>query len=430
MATLAQKLPYTHAFSGGAQWGGHQRLPSDPDALDYLSRLAAVEGAVEVGIAMAVENFIKGCKADGIWDAIKASCLLCGARTLAGALVPLKNEGPELWDDPNPSFIVNSDGSAGTWDAATNTMSNAAVSTSIFRPRFDWGTALPAGNTVRITGRFSGDMSHIYRIAAGTATVAYQSDINPDGSFAATVVPTSSALYIYIDGTLGPASVTIESLSIREVIAAPTNVNNNFVEADYNRGTGLKGNGSTKYLDSGRANNADPQNDKHMACYHSAAGSPPEALIGSIIRTPALSVSQVFLSQIPSVGANINSPANKEENGSAGTGIVGAVRNAGTQTLYFAGNSYDEERESNGHHLLNTFVFARNDEGAVSFPSDATLAFYSIGEALDLALLDTRVTALVQRIQLSLSTGLDASGYDDATVAYLLAAYNNGATLA
>jgi hypothetical protein len=48
---------------------------------------------------------------------------------------------------------------------------------------------------------------------------------------------------------------------------------------------------------------------------------------------------------------------------------------------------------------------------------------------LDLALLDTRVTALVQRIQLSLSTGLDASGYDDATVAYLLAAYNNGATL-
>jgi hypothetical protein len=40
---------------------------------------------------------------------------------------------------------------------------------------------------------------------------------------------------------------------------APTN--NNFVDADYNRETGLKGNGSTKYLDSNRANNADPQDD-------------------------------------------------------------------------------------------------------------------------------------------------------------------------
>ena len=302
MATLAPKLPYTHPFAGGFPYRGSQRLPSDPDALTYLAAVAAADGApVETAVAVAVDDFFRGTKADGTFGALKASCILCGARTLAGALTPL----------------------------------------------------------------------------AGVA---------------------------------------------------PTNYN--FVDADYNRETGLVGNGSTKYLDSGRANDDDPKDDKHMACYHSAAGSPPEALIGSIIRTPALSVSQVFLAQTPSVGAGINAPANKEENGIAGTGIVGAVRNAGTQALYFAGNSYDEERASNDHHSLNAFVFARNDEGAVSFASDATLAFYSIGESLDLALLDTRVTALVQRIQLSLSTGLDASGYDDATVAYLLAAYNNGATLA
>ena len=35
-----------------------------------------------------------GCKTDGIWDAIKASCILAGARTLAGALVPLKGTAP------------------------------------------------------------------------------------------------------------------------------------------------------------------------------------------------------------------------------------------------------------------------------------------------------------------------------------------------
>jgi hypothetical protein len=34
------------------------------------------------------------CKADGTFSAIKAACLLCGARTLAGALVPLVGTAP------------------------------------------------------------------------------------------------------------------------------------------------------------------------------------------------------------------------------------------------------------------------------------------------------------------------------------------------
>jgi hypothetical protein len=55
--------------------------------------------------------------------------------------------------------------------------------------------------------------------------------------------------------------------------AAPTN--NNFVDADYNRETGLKGDGSTKYLDSNRANNADPQDDQHVCVYASALPDTP-----------------------------------------------------------------------------------------------------------------------------------------------------------
>jgi hypothetical protein len=95
MATLAPKLPYTHPFAGGYPYRGSQRLPSDPDALTYLAAVAAADGApVEVGVATAVDDFFKGCKADGIWDAIKASCILCGARTLAGALVPLAGGAP------------------------------------------------------------------------------------------------------------------------------------------------------------------------------------------------------------------------------------------------------------------------------------------------------------------------------------------------
>jgi len=44
---------------------------------------------------------------------------------------------------------------------------------------------------------------------------------------------------------------------------APTN--NNFVSGDYDRETGLVGDGATKYLDSNRASNDDPQNNAHLA---------------------------------------------------------------------------------------------------------------------------------------------------------------------
>jgi hypothetical protein len=45
--------------------------------------------------------------------------------------------------------------------------------------------------------------------------------------------------------------------------SAPTNNGFIGIGTDYVRKTGLVGNGSTKYLDSNRANNADPQNSNH-----------------------------------------------------------------------------------------------------------------------------------------------------------------------
>jgi hypothetical protein len=67
----------------------------DPDAAAYI---AAVETAdtqtLETATRYAINNFVIGCKQDGIWNAIKASCILAGARTLDGALVPLVGPAP------------------------------------------------------------------------------------------------------------------------------------------------------------------------------------------------------------------------------------------------------------------------------------------------------------------------------------------------
>ena len=67
----------------------------DADAVAYLAAVEAADGqSLESAVRTAVTAFVVGCKADGIWSAIAASCILMGARTLSGALVPLRGPAP------------------------------------------------------------------------------------------------------------------------------------------------------------------------------------------------------------------------------------------------------------------------------------------------------------------------------------------------
>jgi hypothetical protein len=73
----------------------------DPDAEAYIAAVEAADeaespgvGALETATKVAIHSFVKGCKNDGIWPAIKASCILAGARTLSGALTPLTGPTP------------------------------------------------------------------------------------------------------------------------------------------------------------------------------------------------------------------------------------------------------------------------------------------------------------------------------------------------
>ena len=71
--------------------------PMDSDAAAYITAVETADGqALEEKVKIAIDNFVLGCKADGIWSAIKASCILAGARTTNGALVPLVGTAPTL----------------------------------------------------------------------------------------------------------------------------------------------------------------------------------------------------------------------------------------------------------------------------------------------------------------------------------------------
>jgi hypothetical protein len=88
----------------------------DPDAAVYVAAVEAADGqSLETATKVAIHSFVKGCKADGIWPAIKASCILAGARTLSGALVPLAGTAPT-----NNNFV------AGDYNRKTGLKGNAS----------------------------------------------------------------------------------------------------------------------------------------------------------------------------------------------------------------------------------------------------------------------------------------------------------------
>jgi hypothetical protein len=249
----------------------------DVDAATYIRSVENADGqTLEPAVKAAINAFVLGCKADGIWTAIKASCVLMGARTLSGALTPL-------------------------------------------------------------------------------------------------------------------------------VGSAPTN--NNFVSGDYVRKTGLKGDGSTKYLNSSRNNNADPQNSKHIAMFvtdavtggnlmnSGPAGVSGRSGIGFALAAPNQSTAQISLNNSApfDAGGNIASAA-------VSNTLMGLSRSAsGSFVARFNSANTTVSQASTTPNNGNIAVYAR-PSSPVDFYNGSRLAFYSFGESLDLALLDTRVSALYTAI--------------------------------
>lgn len=246
----------------------------DADANAYIAAVETADGqALEDNTRAAITAFVVGCKADGIWTAIKACCILAGARTLAGALVPL----------------------------------------------------------------------------VGTA---------------------------------------------------PTN--NNFVSLDYNRKTGLVGNGSTKYLNTNRNNNADPQNSKHLSVYVSSATTSGGSIFPDYIGAGSSSSGASNIGRLNNNGGlyfHVNQGAAAIISGVGGSiGLLAVTRSSSSTIDYrVASATTNVAQISQAPISQNTCVFA--DLSGVSVTAaNGRLAFYSIGESLSLALLDTRVSALITAI--------------------------------
>jgi hypothetical protein len=176
---------------------------------------------------------------------------------------------------------------------------------------------------------------------------------------------------------------------------APTNFN--FTGARYNRKTGLLGDGATTYLSSNRNNIADPQNNRHVCVYATQKMSSfvNKGLIGSAGGTPAST--RVLVTTADNVNFNLSDAVNFIFTNSytVGTGLFGASRN--NSSIYTARGANTNVLVNNSSGVPGSSVITVFSTGA-AFLSDPRLSFYSIGESLDLALLDARITGLMNAL--------------------------------
>ena len=199
--------------------------------------------------------------------------------------------------------------------------------------------------------------------------------------------------------------------------AAPTNVGgrlaklNGFVARDYTRGgatPGLKGDG-TSHLDSNYAFPAGLQNDMHLAGYvleqpvalgfvSSSYGTPTAfnqvtlASSGTDAKAVLARSRRRLLSERPF--NNVASMTVADANG-----FIGVSRSdSSTVDIRVDSTQEADASLSTAVTALNQYIFCRNSAGTANAFFTGRIAFYSFGEATDLALLDARVTALVTAI--------------------------------
>jgi hypothetical protein len=176
---------------------------------------------------------------------------------------------------------------------------------------------------------------------------------------------------------------------------SPTNVN--FVSGDYSPQGGLKGNGSTKYLDSNRNNNAEPQNNRHLSFWQN---DPIRAIMGAGTTGNGHSL-LTFQSGSPfnllarlSVGTSTGSAGTSSRNG-----LSGASRSNGTGISFWNVDFGGTTTSSSAAPISGDILVYANGTTATPANFLATrLRWYSIGEAIDLELLNNRLVAYMAAV--------------------------------
>jgi hypothetical protein len=181
-------------------------------------------------------------------------------------------------------------------------------------------------------------------------------------------------------------------------VVGPAPTSYNFVPPDYDRKTGLVGDGATTFLSSNRDNSADPQNNKHLAVWAQSAPTTNNAMfIGAGGSTGAAGSAHINISggNATTIRSRFHAQTLGDKAACVYPTFIGASRsNSTSYSLRHTGGSTTFAINSQTPLNGNIRVFVTE---LLNY-SNARIAFYSIGESLNLALLDARVTTLINAI--------------------------------
>jgi hypothetical protein len=179
-------------------------------------------------------------------------------------------------------------------------------------------------------------------------------------------------------------------------VVGPAPTNFNFTGSNYNRKTGLVGDGATTYLSSNRANNADPAN-KHLSIYKSSNPSVSGGLIG--VNAAVNGASWIF--EVSLGGGNDTYRVNTSPSVTLATpaypdaGFIGVQRiSSSSSQRRYSGATITDSSTSQTPSSLTIDVFRAGPNNY----TNARISHYSIGEVLNLALLDARITGLMNTL--------------------------------
>lgn len=166
---------------------------------------------------------------------------------------------------------------------------------------------------------------------------------------------------------------------------------------NFNRKTGLRGNGTDNYLNSNRSGGADPTNNSSQGVYATEAQTGNNSsYIGS---EGAALRKTIYLTNVSGgIGFSSSSSSILSSGAVLSTvGLIGQSRQQATTLEWIAGANSGSAAFSTGTDTFgNFYVFARNGNpstNAASLLTNARLSYYWIGEAIDRGLLNTRITA-------------------------------------
>lgn len=179
-----------------------------------------------------------------------------------------------------------------------------------------------------------------------------------------------------------------------------TNGGGLFLSADYNRTTGLLGDGSTKYLDSGRNNNAEAQNSHTLFTrVSSPATTSGMCYMGAGYGDTGSNVIAVHSTTSATIVASRNSSFDIDTGANA-AGLIGIWRQNDAASFVSVGNNASQgfTRTSETPYAQNIYDFATNLVGVANNFSDARTRISGIGSYMNLFTLDTQLTTFINRI--------------------------------